>query len=245
MFRRDQRPRATKAMTEERKMTVVEHLEELRERLIKSAIALMVTTLFSLLFASRFLKILIAPAGGVKPIFLRPTEGFITYMRVALLNGVALAMPIIVYQAIRFIVPGLKANERRYLYIILPGAAVSFLVGVAFAYFAMLPFALRYLLRFGSDIAEARWAIGEYIAFVTTLMFWVGVVFETPLLFFFLAKLGIVTPRMLSSNRKYAVLAAAILAAVITPTPDPFNMLLVMAPLIVLYEIGVLLAKLA
>lgn len=226
-------------------MTVVDHLEELRERLIKSAIALVVTTLFSLIFASRFLKILIALAGGVKPIFLRPTEGFITYMRVAFLSGIALAMPIIVYQAIRFIVPGLKVNERRYLYIILPGATISFLAGVAFAYFAMLPFALKYLLKFGSDIAEAKWAIGEYIAFVTSLMFWVGVVFETPLLMFFLAKLGIVTPRMLSSNRKYAVLAIAILAAVITPTPDPFNMLLVMAPLIVLYEIGVLLARLA
>ncbi len=226
-------------------MTVVEHLEELRQRLIKSAIALTVTTLFSLLFASRFLKILIAPAGDIKLIFLRPTEGFITYMRVALLSGLALAMPIIVYQAIRFVVPGLKTSERRYLYIILPGATISFLMGIAFAYFAMLPFALRYLLKFGSDIAEAKWAIGEYIAFITTLMFWVGVVFETPLLFFFLAKLGIVTPRMLSSSRKYALLIIAVLAAVITPTPDPFNMLLVMAPLIVLYEIGILLAKLA
>lgn len=232
-------------MAEEKGMTVIEHLEELRERLIKSAIALVIATLFSLLFASRFLKILLAPAGNVKPIFLRPTEGFITYMRVAFISGLALAMPIIVYQAIRFIAPGLKTSERRYLYIILPGATISFLMGIGFAYFAMLPFALKYLLKFGSEIAEARWAIGEYIAFVTTLMFWVGVVFEMPLLVFFLAKLGIVTPTMMSNYRKYALLAIAVLAAVITPTPDPFNMLLVMAPLVLLYEVGILLAKLA
>jgi len=232
-------------MTEEKRMTLIQHLEELRGRLVKSAIALAITTSFSFLFASRFLKILIAPAGGLKPIFLRPTEGLLTYMRVAFLSGIALAMPVIVYQTIRFIVPGLKTSETRYLYVILPGAAVSFAAGVAFAYFAMLPFALRYLLNFGSDIAEAKWAIGQYIAFVTTLMLWVGVMFETPLLMFFLTKLGVVTPKMLSSNRKYAILVSAVLAAVITPTADPFNMLLVMGPLVVLYEAGVLVARLA
>jgi len=232
-------------MAEEKRMTVVEHLEELRWRMIKAAIALVATTLFSLIFASRFLKILLAPAEGVKPIFLRPTEGFVTYLRVAFISGVALAMPIILYQAIRFIAPGLKSQEKRYLYIILPGATISFVMGIAFAYFAMLPFALRYLLKFGSDIAEAKWAIGEYISFVTTLMLWVGVVFETPLLMFSLAKLGIVTPKMLSRGRKYAALAIAILAAVITPTTDPFNMMVVMVPLLFLYEFGILLAKLA
>jgi len=109
----------------------------------------------------------------------------------------------------------------------------------------MLPFALRYLLSFGGNIAEAKWAIGEYISFVTKLLFWVGVTFETPLLVFFLAKLGVVTPEMLARYRKYAIVAIAVLAAVITPTPDPFNMMVVMVPLLILYEIGVLLAKLA
>jgi len=245
MIRRAHHLGMAEAMAEEKEMTVVEHLEELRERLLKSAIALAGTTLLSLLFASRFLKMLIAPAGDIKPIFLRPTEGLILYMRVAFVSGVALAMPVILYQAIRFILPGLKADERRHLYILLPGATLLFLLGVAFAYFAMLPFALRYLLKFGSDIAEAKWAVGEYVSFVTNLMFWMGVVFETPLLVFFLAKLGIVTPKMLSRSRKYAVLATAVLAAVITPTPDPFNMLLLMAPLLLLYEFGILLARLA
>ena len=231
-------------MAEEKRMTLIEHLEELRGRLIKSAIALAVTTLASLIFTGRLLKILVAPA-GIKPIFLRPTEMFVTYMRVALISGTALAMPVIVYQMIRFVLPALKPHERRYLYIIVPGATFSFLLGLAFAYFAMLPFALRYLLSFGGNIAEAKWAIGEYISFVTKLLFWVGVTFETPLLVFFLAKLGVVTPEMLARYRKYAIVAIAVLAAVITPTPDPFNMMVVMVPLLALYEIGVLLAKLA
>ena len=232
-------------MTDDREMTIIEHLEELRERLIKSIIALVATTLLSLLFTSRLIKLILVPAGGVKPVFLRPTEGIITYMRVALLAGVALALPIIAYQIAQFVIPGLQASEKRYLFLLLPGAVISFVAGAGFSYFFMLPASLQFLVNFGSDVAEAKWAIGEYIAFVTNLMFWTGVIFEAPLLAFFLAKLGVVTPQMLTRNRKYALLATAVLAAVITPTPDPFNMLLVMAPLVVLFEISVWVTKLA
>jgi sec-independent protein translocase protein TatC len=232
-------------MANEEGLTLVEHLEELRNRLVRSGIALAITTLFSLLFTSRFLKLLIAPAGDIKPVFLRPTEGFITYMRVALLSGVILALPVIVYQVIRFITPGLKPSEARYVYVVVPGALLSFVAGVSFSYFAMLPFALRYLLHFGSEYAVANWAIGEYIDFVTTLMFWVGVVFETPLAVFFLTKLHIVNYQMLAKNRKWAILVSAILAAVITPTSDPFNMLMLMVPLVILYEISIWVSRLA
>jgi sec-independent protein translocase protein TatC len=232
-------------MANEEGLTLVEHLEELRNRLVRSGIALAITTLFSLLFTSRFLKLLIAPAGDIKPVFLRPTEGFITYMRVALLSGVILALPVIVYQVIRFITPGLKPSEARYVYVVVPGALLSFVAGVSFSYFAMVPFALRYLLHFGSEYAVANWAIGEYIDFVTTLMFWVGVVFETPLAVFFLTKLHIVNYQMLAKNRKWAILVSAILAAVITPTSDPFNMLMLMVPLVILYEISIWVSRLA
>lgn len=226
-------------------MTIFEHLDELRGGLVKSVIALLVTTLFSLIFTSRFLKMLTAPMGNLQPVFLRPTEMIITYFKVALISGVALAMPVIIYQFIRFLVPALNPNERRYLYIIVPGATISFVVGLLFAYFALLPFAVRYLLTFGGDIARAQWTIGEYIGFVTTILLWMGVAFETPLVIFFLTKIGIITPAMLSHYRRYAILAIAVIAAVITPTPDPFNMMIVMVPLFVLYEAGVLLAKFA
>jgi sec-independent protein translocase protein TatC len=231
-------------MTNEPQMTILEHLDELRSRLMKCIIAVAITTAFSFAFTQNIMRILIAPA-GIKPVFLRPTEMFITYFQVALLAGAALAMPVLVYQALQYIWPGLQSGERRYLRIIVPGATFSFVVGVLFAYFLVLPFALHYLVSFGGNLVEAKWAIGEYISFVTTLLFWSGVIFETPLLMFFLARLGIVTPQFLSKNRKFAIIIIAIVAAVVTPTPDPFNMGLVMLPLLLMYEIGIVLAKVA
>jgi sec-independent protein translocase protein TatC len=231
-------------MANEVQMTVIEHLEELRQRLMKCLIAVAVTTALSFAFTTQIMRILIAPA-GIKPVFLRPTEMFITYFRVALLSGSILAMPVIVYQVIQFIWPGLQSSERSYVRIIVPAATLSFILGVLFTYFVLLPFSLRYLVSFGGDLVEAKWAIGEYISFVTTLLFWSGVVFETPLIVYFLARWRIVSPQFLSRNRKFAVLLIAVIAAVITPTPDPFNMGLVMIPLLLMYEAGILLAKLA
>jgi sec-independent protein translocase protein TatC len=231
-------------MAEERQMTIVEHLEELRTRLTKALIAVAVTTALSFTFTTQIMRVLIAPA-GIKPVFLRPTEMFITYFRVALLTGVLLAMPVLVYQTVQFIWPGLKGGERSSVRLIVPGATFSFVAGVMFTYFVILPFALRYLVSFGGDLVEAKWAIGEYISFVTTLLFWSGVVFETPLVMFFLARLRVITPQFLSKNRKFAIVIIAIVSAVITPTPDPFNMGLVMIPLLLMYELSILLAKLA
>jgi len=226
-------------------LTIIEHLEELRGRLMKSAIALTVTTLFSFIFAKQFLQLLVAPMGETPPVSSSPTTTIVVFTKVALISGVALAMPVLVYQLISFIAPGLKPQEKRYLYFVLPGATISFVAGVAFAYFVMLPAAIPFLKGFLSDLIHPNWFIDKYISFITSLLFWVGLSFETPLLIFFLAKLGIVTPAVLSRNRKYAILVIAVLAAIITPTPDPFNMILVMGPLILLYEIGILLAKLA
>ena len=232
-------------MAENKQFTIMEHLEELRDRLIKSAIAVTVTTLLSLVFAKQFLQLLIAPMGETPPVSSTPTTNIVVFTKVALISGVALAMPVLVYQLIGFIAPGLTRREKRYLYLILPGATLSFVAGIAFAYFVMLPTAIPFLKGFLGDIVQPNWFVDKYISFITSLLFWVGLSFETPLLIFFLAKLGIVTPAVLSRYRKYAVLVIAVISAVITPTPDPFNMILVMGPLILLYEIGILLAKLA
>ncbi|NIV30932.1 MAG: twin-arginine translocase subunit TatC, partial [Anaerolineae bacterium] len=165
--------------------------------------------------------------------------------KVALLCGVILAMPFIVYQVARFIAPGLTKSEKRYLWVLVPGATLCFITGVAFAYFVMLPAALPFLGSFMADLIEQNWAIGEYLSFVTSLLFWIGVAFELPLFVYFLAKAGVIDAQTLSKNRKYAIIAIAVLAAVITPTVDPLNMALVMGPLIVLYELGVILARIA
>jgi len=232
-------------MTDEQGMSILEHLAELRTRLLRVIIALGLCTLLSFAFARPLLRFLVAPMGDNPPVALTPTEAIGTFMKVALFAGVTLAMPVIVYQAMRFITPGLTPQERRYLFVIVPGATFSFVAGVTFAYFVMLPAAVPFLQGFLSDIVRQQWAIGKYISFVTAMIFWVGVSFETPLLIFFLAKLRIVSARMLWRNFRYAIIAIAILAAVITPTPDPFNMALVMGPLIVLYLIGVVLAWIA
>jgi len=226
-------------------MPLLEHLKELRGRLFKAAIALLITTLISLIFTKQLFVILIRPMGETIPQALKPTETLSNYMKVALISGVTLAMPFIVYQIGRFITPGLKRNERRYLIVLVPGAAFCFVAGVAFAYFVMIPAAIPFLQGFMYDVVKQQWAIGDYLSFVTNLLFWIGVSFELPLFVYFLAKLGIVDAKTLRHGRKYAIIAIAALAAIITPTVDPLNMMLVMGPLIVLYEIGILLAKIA
>lgn len=226
-------------------MPLMEHLKELRTRLIRASIALAAATAASFVFARQVLVFLIAPMGDTPPQALKPTESIGNYMKVALLCGFILAMPFIVYQIGRFITPGLTKKEKRYLFLLVPGATVSFVAGVAFAYFVMMPAAIPFLQGFMADIIEQQWAIGEYLSFITSLLLWIGLAFELPLFVYFLAKIGLVNVEMLTKNRKYAIIIIAVLAAVITPTVDPLNMALVMGPLIVLYELGVILVRIA
>lgn len=225
--------------------SVVEHLKELRDRLLRSVIALLVTTTASMVFAKRALAFLIAPLGETLPQALKPTESIGNYMRVALICGVTLAMPYIVYQVGAFVMPALTKTEKRFMLLLVPGATLCFVAGVAFAYFLTIPSAIPFLQGFMADLIEQKWAIGEYLSFVTGLVFWIGVAFELPLFVFVLAKLGIVDARFLAKNFRFAILAIAIVAAMITPTVDPFNMALVMAPLIALYGLGIVLAAVA
>jgi sec-independent protein translocase protein TatC len=182
----------------------------------------------------------------IRPVFLQPTEMFVTTFRVCLLGGVALALPIIIYEVIAFIWPALiYEHERRWVYLIVPFASVFFVGGMVFSYFFLVPFALRYLLTFGAGIAVAMPSIGSYISFTTNLMFWIGMVFQTPLVVFFLAKLKIVPYAKLKSFWKFAVLISFVVGALITPTPDPINQTLVSVPIFLLYMLGVLLARFA
>jgi sec-independent protein translocase protein TatC len=231
-----------RTMSENGPMTVLEHLVELRDRLIKAILALVITTLVSLLFTRRFLALLTVPMGDNLPQALGPTETIVVYFKVALIGGFLLAMPVIVYQLISFIVPGLYPHERRYLLIVVPAASLLFASGVAFAYYVMLPAAIPFLLNFMGDIIRQQWSIEKYISLVTGLLFWVGVIFETPLVVAFLAYLGVVSPGMLWKNFRYAIVVIAIIAAVATPTPDPINMSLLMLPLVLLYLLSIVLA---
>jgi len=228
----------------ELRMTIVEHLMELRDRLIRASLALVVGIFVGVFFARRFLELLLLPLGEAGKVqSLRPAENIMVFFKVALILGVVLAMPVIFYQFMAFIAPGLTKEEKRILLYILPAATILFAMGVGFGAFIMLPFTLSYLQTFLSDLIEPNWSIDYYISFVTNFTLAIGGAFETPLAIAFLARLGFVSPKGLASGRRYAIVVIAILAAIITPTPDPFNMMLVMAPLLVLYELGILVAR--
>src|SRR5215831_1759433 len=222
----------------DREMTMLEHLDELRRRLVVSVIAVVVGLLVSIIPIPGFdslthfiIKLLSDRAPGQKLLALGPGEAFFTYLEVSLIIGVAVAMPVIVYQLLAFVTPALYDNEKKYLFMAVPGVT--------------LPFAIAFLGNFSTDIFSQQWAAERYLDFVTTFMFWVGVTFELPIVMYFLSKLGVVSARRLSSFRKYAFVLAFVIGAIITPTPDPINQTIVSLPIYFLYELGVILARFA
>jgi sec-independent protein translocase protein TatC len=234
----------------ELEMTLVEHLDELRSRLIRSVGALVVTTAIAFVFTPTLFQLLLVPAPEVIKreglIFIEPTEAFLTYFQVSLMTGIGLASPVILYQLLAFVLPGLTVRERRVLFRAAPAVLSFFVLGVGFGYFVTLPLALTYLIDFNiGGVVRPMIRVGDYLGFVTTILFWMGIAFETPVVIFVLSRLGILDPRRLGLYRKYAILVAFVLAAVITPTPDPLNQSLVAIPLWILYEIGILLSRFA
>jgi sec-independent protein translocase protein TatC len=184
-------------------------------------------------------------AQGIDLIYTNVTGMLGTYMKVALYCGITLALPFIIYELVMFLNPALKSKEKKYLYLLLPAVVIFFALGVSFAYSMLLPPALNFLLTFGGDIARPLITVGNYVSIIIRLLFSLGLVFEIPVVIFFLSKMGIVTPGWLAKNRKFALIVAFILGAAITPTIDPINQTLVAAPIIVLYEVSIWLSKLA
>jgi sec-independent protein translocase protein TatC len=225
-------------------MTFLDHFEELRGRLLKSLIALAITTIASFSFAQYLLRFIAIPIGGLSHLqSIEVTENISVYMRVSLLAGLVLAMPVIVYQLLRFVLPGLTFKEKRWVGFAVPAATILFASGVLFAYFIMIPPAIQFLTTFLEVQTAPR--LSNYISFVLNIMFWLGIFFETPLLVFILAKLHLITGKGLLKQWRIAIVVTAIVASMVTPTVDPVNMGIMMLPLFVLYLLSVLLAFLA
>lgn len=232
--------------TDDKQMTFTSHLLELRHRLIKSVLAVVIATIISFVFAQYIFDFLIAPApDDISLIYTEMLGMLSTYMKVALMCGIVLAMPVLVYQGIMFVSPALRRREKKYVYLALPWITLMFLAGFAFGYFVLIPPATSFLLNFMSDIARPEIKIDNYIGIVTRLLVSIGLVFETPVIITFLARLGIVKPEWLASKRRWAIVLAFVIGAFITPTFDPINQSLVAIPMIVLYELSILLAKIA
>jgi len=220
------------------------HVEELRKRLLISIIALAITTLISFFFTENLIYFLSQPIGSLKNLqSIEITENVAVFMRVALLSGVILSMPVLLYEVLAFVVPALKPSEKKWIYFAVGMGTLLFVLGVAFAYFVMLPNSIKFLINFLG--VETRPRLSNYMHFITNLLFWMGVGFQAPLIIFALAKMKVVSAKTLAKQWRYGLIAIAILAAVITPTIDPVNMGLLMIPLFLLYLISVLFAYLA
>jgi len=222
-------------------MTIVEHLEELRTRLLISLAAFVVAMLFSFLFVEPILQLLIRPVGRV--VFLAPTEAFFVRLRVAALSGAFLSLPLVLYQVWRFVGVGLTPTERRSTLSLLPFSLALFVGGAAFAFFAILPVGVRFLLGYQTESLVPMISVGAYTSFATAFVLAFGLVFQLPIVILFLARLGIVTSQSLAAWRRYAVLGIAVASAVLTPGGDLFSMVLMAAPTYLLYEASIWIAR--
>ncbi len=231
------------ATERDKELSLVQHLIEFRNRLMVASIAVLITTAVSFIFTTQIIKFLLLPSGVERLLALSPTESFTTYFRVALFAGIALAMPVILYEIYAYIDPALFPNERRFVRIIGIPVLGLFVGGMAFCYFVLLPRAIPFLITFGGEVIDNQLRAADYLSFVTTFILGMGVVFEVPVIIWALVSVGVVKRAWLAKQRRYVFLLAFVAAAILTPTPDPFNQTLVAIPMYLLYELGLLLAR--
>lgn len=224
------------------KLTLTEHLKELRSRLVKSVLF---TIIISCLFYSvvdLILPSLIKPVGRL--VFIAPHEAFVSKIKITFFGGLFLSSPFILYHIWQFIKSGLKDAEKRYTLIFGPFSFILFVLGAGFGYFIIVPIGIAFLLNFATDLVAPMISIERYISFLGVLTLVFGIIFQLPLAALFLTRLGIVTPKLLSSRRREAIVVIFILAAIVTP-PDIITQCLMALPLIILYEIGIIFSRVA
>lgn len=220
-------------------MPLTAHLRELRYRLIVSVVAILAGMAVVFPYAPVVITLLQSPSRE-KLYFFAPTEAFWANLQVAMFGGFLLALPVVSYQLWRFIAPALYRRERRYTLLFLGVSTGSFVTGVVFCHFVAFPFALRFLIDFGlSGGLTPLLSVGVYLGFAVKFYLAFGLIFELPLLLTVLARIGLITASMLARHRRHALLINAIAAAVLTPTTDVFNMLVMLVPLTLLYELGI------
>ncbi|MGB9738900.1 MAG: twin-arginine translocase subunit TatC [Chloroflexus aggregans] len=238
----------------EASMTLIEHLIELRSRIIKAGIGVLIGMVVGFIAVwpqgpIKLIDILILTFAPVNERFapiqsVGTTEQFTSYMKVALLVGVILAMPVIVYQLLAFIIPGLTASEKRLIFRALPFVTFFFLAGIAFGWFVTTPVAIRFLIGFSdSPLIQTQPTLSDFLETVSMLLLINGIVFELPIIIYVLAYLNVTTAKQLASYRRYALVIVVIIAAFITPTGDPVNLILLALPMYLLYEVGIILAR--
>jgi sec-independent protein translocase protein TatC len=223
------------------RLPFTDHLDELRHRLIVSLVGIGIGFAVCYGFSQQLLLLLQRPM-PTRLVFIAPTEAFFVNLKVAFYAGLFLSVPLLLFQVWKFVAPGLYEHERRYSFPFLITSTVLFLVGALFAYVVILPIALHFLIAQGGELWKPNITLSNYLSFCMRLILAAGLIFEFPVLMYFLAKVGVVTPEFLVKNRKYAVLVAFIISAILTP-PDVFSQILLAVPLFLLFEASIVVAK--
>jgi sec-independent protein translocase protein TatC len=235
-------PRKLKA---DEKVSFIQHLEELRYRLIVCLMAVFAGTIVAYVFKEEIFKFIATPLlhalppGDQQLIFTGLLEAFMVYLKASFFAGLMAAVPVILYQFYAFVAPGLYPHERRLVVPFVFFASLFFVGGAIFGYYVVFPYGFQFFVGFGGEFIKPLPSMKEYLSFATFLLLAFGIVFELPIFMFFLARLGIVDPRILKKGRRYAIPVIFIVAAILTPGPDPISQCLMAGPLIVLYELGI------
>ena len=234
-------------MNEGEKQPFLSHLEELRNRIIYCAIAVGIGFVVSYIFKEDLFNILVSPLkeqlpGEDRLIYTGLPEMFLTYLKAAFISGILLVSPFLFYQLWMFIAPGLYQKEKKYVLPFVVSSTLLFVGGALFGYFVVFPFGFKFFLSFASDTVQALPSVKQYFSFSLKLLIAFGLVFELPVVVFFLSRMGLVTATFLRKKRKYAILLTFVLAAILTP-PDVITQAMMAGPLIILYEVGIMIAK--
>lgn len=221
-------------------MSVVQHLEELRKRLIRSLIAVGLCSGVAYYFVEDIVHILTKPAG--KLYYMQPAEAFFTYIKVAVFGGFLMALPIVFYQLWKFFLPALTIRERKIIALVVPASVFLFFAGLAFAFFLVLPLAINFFMGYTTDDLQAMFSIKQYFDFAVGFLLPFGFVFELPLIIVILAKLGLVSSAFLGKHRRVVIFLSFVIGAIVTP-PDVFSQVMIAIPVVLLYESSYLLVR--
>ena len=231
----------TTTKTNDGSMSIIAHLTELRKRLIRSLIAIGVGSCIAYYFIEDIMHLLTGPAG--KLYYMQPAEAFFTYIKVAIFVGFLIALPIVLYQIWRFVLPALIGMERYLLSVIVPVSLILFIAGIAFSFFFVLPAAVKFLVGFSTQELQPMFSIKQYFDFVIAFLLPFGFIFELPLAIVLLAKVGIVSSKFLAKQQRIVIFLTFVIGAVISPTPDIFSQCMIAIPMILLYEISYIIVR--
>ena len=223
------------------KMSLIDHLQELRKRLITAVIAVVVGSTICYFYAAELVHFITAPAG--KLYYMSPGEAFFTYLRVSFFAGFLLALPVVLYQLWAFVVPALSNRERTASFILVPSSVLLFFMGLVFSYMLVLPAGIKFFMGFATEDLQPLLSLGQYLSFVISFLLPFGFIFELPLIIFVLAQFGLVGSEFLTSKRKHVLVLSFVVGAIISPTPDVISQTMVAVPILLMYEISRIIVK--